>query len=281
MFLNLLKWMLIWIANIIPWLSWWTMAVILWIYKELTKSISNIITDSKNRKKYFLFLSIIWIWALIWIFIFSYIFSALIDSYEIYTNIFIIWIILWSIPYLYKNIPNNKLSISKILVFLIWLFSVLLLFYFWNWDLYSNSDTNWIIYNIKLFFSWFVAAASMIIPWFSWSMMLLILGEYENILSFVKDFVFDKLFIIWFWAIIWIILSARVIYYILNSSFASHFYYIIIAMVLASSFTLIPFKNIYNIYVYIILIIIFIIWFSISFYFPKILLNIKNKKSQQ
>lgn len=266
----ILKWMIIGIANIIPWLSWWTMAVILWVYEQLTRTIWNIFFNLKDFRKNSIFLIMIWFWIISWIIIFANTISYLIDNFSIQTQLFFTWLIIWSIPFLSKLSTwfNSK---SNFLLYLAWFIFVILFIFSWNYQWIENQINSNLFYNIKLFISWFIAAAAMIIPWFSWSMLLIIMWEYYNIIWFIKDFNLIKILILWIWVWIWIIVCAKIISHLLNK-YNRKFYNLIIWMITASIFSVIPYYEIINtdiinlIYWFLFL----ITWIIISYFFWKI-----------
>ncbi len=237
MIINFLKWILFWIANLIPGFSWATMAIILWIYEKIIKSISWL-TNIKEFKKSFLFLSIIWTWAILWVFLFATIFGFLLERQETQVQVVFMWIVLWSLPAIFENTRWEKIKIKNILLSIIAAILVVSLIISQNINFWINYSTLAIEY-IKLFFSWFIAAWAMIIPWFSGSLMLIILWEYQNILWYVSNFMIEKIIIVWLWAVIWILTLAKIISKILDKSKTS-FYYFIYWLIIASLISIFP-----------------------------------------
>ncbi len=267
-----LKWIIIWIANIIPGLSWWTMAVILWIYQKLTETIWNFFTDTKNIKNNTKLLWTIWLWSIFWIGIFVTTMDFLLENYLIFTQLFFAGLIIGSIPAL-LNYTNKKINIKKMTLLLGWFLIVFWFLYFFQTELLGGEVQEWLVYQIKIFFSGFLTAWSMIIPGFSWSMMLVIMWEYHNMILFLKKLVIDKILIATIWGLFWIVICARIISFLLKK-FNSYFYYFIIWMVIGSVYWVMPsIYEIINLQTIEILIvsIIFIIWltssYSLSSYF--------------
>lgn len=177
------------IANVMPGVSGGTLAIILGVYDKLTEAVGNFLfVPLKKKIEYAKFLLQIGIGIFIGIILFSNIVEYCFINYPKGTGIAFSLLIIPSIPFIVKGEEKNtKNIVSLILGMLFTLIFVIGNMYFGD----NNTTTNLVIdtkYLIKLFLCGCVAAGAMIIPGISGSLLLLMLGEYANILSFVNGF---------------------------------------------------------------------------------------------
>ena len=191
------KGMAIGIANAIPGVSGGTIAFVLGIYEKLTYSISSLpIALIKFRWKdvaeSLKILIPVFLGALISIFLFLNIINFSFANYPIPTKIFFVGLVLGSFPFVTKTV--EKYDFKVFLAFFLGAFIMAIFVYF---DINEpeinktigesvSSDFSF-IYGVKLFFCGIAAAIAMVIPGISGSLLLLILGEYENISYFVSN----------------------------------------------------------------------------------------------
>ena len=191
------KGMAIGIANAIPGVSGGTIAFVLGIYEKLTYSISSLpIALIKFRWKdvaeSLRILIPVFLGAIISIFLFLNIINFSFANYPIPTKIFFVGLVLGSFPFVTKTV--EKYDLKVFLAFFLGAFIMAIFVYF---DINepainktvgeSVSSEFSFIYGIKLFFCGIAAAIAMVIPGISGSLLLLILGEYENISYFVSN----------------------------------------------------------------------------------------------
>lgn len=193
MFKNILKGMGIGVANIIPGVSGGTLAVVFGIYDYLMEAVACFLTAPKEKKiEYIKFLVQIGIGAVIGILAFARVIEYLFANYPFYTKLAFIILILPSIPLIVKgeDYKNKKNIFSFILGFIfIMLFSYAIIKVSGGPQEFENVRTVFSMsYYIKLVFCGFIAIGAMIIPGISGSFLLLILGEYQNILSYINNF---------------------------------------------------------------------------------------------
>ena len=190
------KGIVIGVANIMPGVSGGTLAVILGVYDKLTEAIGNFLTVPLKKKiEYLKFLGIIGIGAGIGIGLFAKIIEFCFTNYPKSTASFFSLLIIPSIPYIVKG--EDKSNGKNRLFFILGaLFT--LVFVFLDYFLGGNSGGGELVktvtfgYCIKLFICGSLAAGAMIIPGISGSLLLLMIGEYYNILGFISGF-FDGL----------------------------------------------------------------------------------------
>ncbi|MGL6167530.1 MAG: DUF368 domain-containing protein, partial [Fusobacteriaceae bacterium] len=185
MLLLFLKGIIIGVANIMPGVSGGTLAVVLGIYDKLIGAIGNFITCSFKRKvEYLKFLTPIILGALTGILIFAKILQYLYINYPVPTGIGFMLLIIPSIPLIIKgqkfsNINTFSFFLGALLTLI---FIILGVKYGVKTDNFGSVGDFSINYGIKLLLSGVVAAGAMIIPGISGSLLLLMIGEYYNIL---------------------------------------------------------------------------------------------------
>lgn len=190
------KGLVIGIANIMPGVSGGTLAVIMGVYDKLTEAIGNFLTVPLKKKiEYAKFLGIIGVGAVVGIGLFAKIIEFCFTNYPKSTAGFFSLLIIPSIPYIVKgeDKSNNKNRLFFILGAIFTLIFVFLDYYFGgNEGSAELVKTISLGYCIKLFICGSLAAGAMIIPGISGSLLLLMIGEYYNILGFISGF-FDGL----------------------------------------------------------------------------------------
>lgn len=190
-FMDILKGILIGIANVIPGVSGGTMAVSLGIYDKLISSVSNLLTDWKTSLKNLLPLIL---GCAVGIVGFTYAIEYLLSSHTFVTCMAFVGLILGGLPVLSSSLKkelcksSSSIGISGILAFLI-LFSVAVFLPMMNADeevLRTFSVTPATL--ISLFAVGIIASATMVVPGVSGSLVMMILGYYYGIIETIKSF---------------------------------------------------------------------------------------------
>lgn len=218
-----LKSMLIGVANIIPGVSGGTVAVLLKVYDEILEKIGNFFEVSMKKKiEYFKYLFVFFIGAVVGILLFANIIKFSITNYPKLTSTIFSLLILPSIYYLLKDMDCKK--IKNIFSFFMGLLLMGIFIYF-NLK-YKTVDKNIVVstsglcfstaYLLKLFIYGILAAGTMIIPGISGSLLLLILGEYYNIISYVSDMNVRPLFFLGIGVVVGLIIFSKIISYLLK-----------------------------------------------------------------
>lgn len=182
---NVLKGMLIGIANIIPGVSGGTMAVSMGIYDRLIRCISHPFEDFKNNV---LFLIPIAIGMGLSIIASAFGIDYLFETFPLQTNLLFIGLILGSMPAIYGKVKGVTLRTGHILAAVLF-FAVVV-----GMAMLNGAGGSYVQIGVsfldivKLFFIGVIASATMVIPGVSGSMMLLILGYYNPILDTIKLF---------------------------------------------------------------------------------------------
>lgn len=185
--MDILKGIMIGVANIIPGVSGGTMAVSLGIYDKLLASISNLLSDWKNSVKTFL---PILIGMALGIVGFTYAIEYLLNDHTFVTCMAFVGLILGGLPSLVSLLKKepSSLRLDGILAFVI-MFSIAVFLPMLNAEeevLRTFSVTPMTMFS--LFLVGIVASATMVVPGVSGSMVMMILGYYYGIIETIKNF---------------------------------------------------------------------------------------------
>lgn len=191
--LDFLKGIIIGIANIMPGFSGGIMAVSFNVYDRIISAVSNFFSKPLKIIKD--------VWALALGGVLGIVLAILgisffLDKFPIPTVMLFIGLIVGSIPTIFEKVKAKKYSVSQIIAFfagIVFIVSVPL-FAKERVLLVQEIDLGLVI---TLFFLGIVAAATMVIPGVSGSLILLAFGYYIYIVALVKDFLkaiifFDK-----------------------------------------------------------------------------------------
>ena len=241
---QILQGMVVGIANIIPGVSGGTMMVAMGLYDKLIHAITHLKSEFKESLKLLL---PIFAGAGIAIVALSRLFEFLLETYPIPTNFAFCGLIAGSLPFIFKKVKGHKVTVGKIIPFLIF-FGVVIVMALLGETGGNSADVSFGLVNvIKLFGVGVIAAATMVVQGVSGSMMLMLLGYYDTILKTINDFVdalvkFDMgglttgvgvLAPFGIGVVIGIFLIAKLIEFIFSKA-EIHAYYGIIGLILAS-----------------------------------------------
>ena len=180
--------MVIGIANIIPGVSGGTMAVSMGVYDKLIHSVTHVIKEFKKSVKFLLPIVIGAGLALVGL---AKLITIGLEEFPIPTNLFFIGLIIGGMPAILKRLKdtNKKVSIGNYIAGLVF-FAVVVGFALIGEKEGGSADIAFNVINvIKLFFVGVIASATMVIPGVSGSMVLMLMGYYENILGCISKFV--------------------------------------------------------------------------------------------
>lgn len=183
---NLLKGMVMGIANIIPGVSGGTMAVSMGIYDKLIHSVTHLLKEFKESMKFlipiFLGIGI----ALVGL---SFIIEPAFANFPLQTNCLFIGLIVGGLPAVIKKVKGKGIKISYIFPFLVFFALVVGMAAIGEKE-GAAADLSFSLWSvIKLFVVGIIASATMVIPGVSGSMMLLLMGYYNPIVAAIKNFV--------------------------------------------------------------------------------------------
>ena len=183
---DILKGMVIGIANIIPGVSGGTMMVAMGIYDKLIHCITHLFSEFKKNV---LFLLPIAIGMLIAVIGGSFGIEYLFKHFPIQTSTLFIGLIIGGLPAIWKNVKGNSIKPGHIIAFLVF-FAVVVVMAVIGEREGNAADLTFNVVNVmKLFGVGVVAAATMVVPGVSGSMMLMLMGYYNPIISAINDFI--------------------------------------------------------------------------------------------
>ena len=236
--------MVVGIANIIPGVSGGTMMVAMGLYDKLIHAITHLKSEFRESLK---LLVPIFLGAAIAIVALSRLFEFLLTNYPIPTNFAFCGLIAGSLPFIFKKVKGHAVSVGKGVCFVIF-FAVVILMAVMGETSGNAADVSFGFINVvKLLVVGIIAAATMVIPGVSGSMMLMLLGYYDTILKTINKFMdaliaFDIQDILvqcgilipfGIGVILGIFLIAKLIEFIFSKA-EIHAYYAIIGLILAS-----------------------------------------------
>lgn len=183
---NIVKGMIIGIANIIPGVSGGTMAVSMGIYDKLIHALTHLHKEFKESLK--LIIPIL-IGAALAIVGLSFVIEFLFHNYPLETNFLFIGLIVGGLPAILKKVKGKKASVGNILALLAF-FALVVGFAIVGETEGSAADLSLNALNIvKLFGVGIIASATMVIPGVSGSMILLLIGYYNPIIETINSFI--------------------------------------------------------------------------------------------
>ena len=178
------------IANIIPGVSGGTLALILGIYEDFIGAISHFFS---NFKKNICFLAPIAIGILLAIASLSRVIDYSYKHYPIPTSLFFVGLVIGGIPMLYSKVKGKK-EVKQPSSYLIFLLTFALVIFmacssliFGEGLKVSLSNMGFVNY-LLLFLVGVIAAATMVIPGVSGSLVLMLLGYYYPVIAVIKEF---------------------------------------------------------------------------------------------
>lgn len=189
---DIIKGIFIGVANIIPGVSGGTMAVSMGVYDKIINSINSI---TKEFKKSFLTLLPLVIGMIGGIGVFSYIIPYSLSHYAFQTCMCFAGLIVGGIPQIIGNTSDalkkeeRKIGFTHVIAFIV-LAALAVIMAIANGN---NSGPSVITVDFKniviLVVIGIVAAATMIVPGVSGSLVLMILGYYSGIIGTIRDFI--------------------------------------------------------------------------------------------
>lgn len=177
------------IANIIPGVSGGTLAIILGIYEKFIGAISHFF---KNFKENFKFLLFVFIGIGLSLITMSNVIDYSYNNFPIPTTLFFVGLVIGGIPLLYNKV-KGKAEMKQVsswvifaITFMMVIFMALANKIFTDMSSVDFSNMNFTGY-ILVFVVGAVAAATMVIPGVSGSLVLMLLGYYYPIINLLKE----------------------------------------------------------------------------------------------
>lgn len=197
---DIIKGMLVGVANVIPGVSGGTMMVSMGIYEKIIGVVNNLF---KDLKKSILTLLPIGIGLVLGVAVFSFVIPFCLEEYPFPTCFCFIGLILGGVPSIIAPAKeslvreNKKLSAGHIIVFAA-LFALAVGMAAMNETETSSASFELSpVFMLILFIVGVVAAATMVIPGVSGSLVLMILGFYSGIMSSISGFISSALNFDW------------------------------------------------------------------------------------
>ena len=182
---DVLKGIVIGIANIIPGVSGGTMMVAMGIYDKLIHCITHLFSE---LKKNVLFLLPIVVGMGIALVGGSFTIEKMFEVIPFQTSLLFVGLVVGGLPAMWQNVKGKTIRLGHVISFVIF-FAVVTVMALMGETEGNAADLGFTLMNVlKLFFVGVVAAATMVIPGVSGSMMLLLMGYYNPILSTITGF---------------------------------------------------------------------------------------------
>ncbi|MBE5949669.1 MAG: DUF368 domain-containing protein [Lachnospiraceae bacterium] len=189
---NIIKGAIIGIANVIPGVSGGTMAVSLGIYERLIHVLTHI---RKEWKRNIGFLVAIVIGLAIGIIGFAQAVEFLLVNHALITALVFVGLVLGGIPLILKSLKDSltaeskKLGVSHMLVFVVFCALVVVMALLNGKEGADVAEQIGIFDMVILFLVGGVASAAMVIPGVSGSMLMMIFGYYDTIITTINRFI--------------------------------------------------------------------------------------------
>ena len=189
---DVVKGMLIGVANIIPGVSGGTMMVSMGVYEKIISVVNNLF---KDIKKSILTLLPLGIGMVLGVAVFSFIIPWCLEVYPFPTSFCFIGLILGGVPAIVKPAKESlhkegkSISVPHIIAF-VFFFALAV-----GMAAMNETQTNFASFDLNLgfiiaiFLVGVVSAATMVVPGVSGSLVLMILGFYEGIMSSISGFI--------------------------------------------------------------------------------------------
>lgn len=191
---SVLKGMVIGLANILPGVSGGTMAVSMGIYDKLIHCVTHLFKELKESILFLLPIGIGMVIAIIGsVFGIEYLF----DTFPVQTNLLFIGLILGGLPAIWGRIKGSKIHLGHIVTCILFFVMIVVLGLMGDGEGASADLSLNAVNIIKLFFVGIIASATMVIPGVSGSMILLLLGYYNPVLSTISTFLSDLVKLNW------------------------------------------------------------------------------------
>ena len=183
---NVLKGMVIGIANVIPGVSGGTMMVAMGIYDKLIHCITHLFSE---LKKNILFLAPIAVGMALAVVGSSFTIEKMFELFPFQTSLLFVGLVVGGLPAMWKNVKGKPIKLGHIITCVLFLALVVGMALLGETEGNAAELTFNLVNAIKLFFVGVIAAATMVIPGVSGSMVLLLIGYYNPILSAINAFI--------------------------------------------------------------------------------------------
>ncbi len=177
---------LIGVANIIPGVSGGTMALSMGIYEKIIHAINNLKKEFKQSLKT---LCPYVIGIALGVAILSFLIEFCLDKYQLPTLMAFVGLILGGLGPIIKKVENEKFKVTHLLSFLFFAGIIIIPTLIATERGVAREMTFGLVSIIVMMMMGVVSAASMVVPGISGSMILMMLGYYDTIISHITIFV--------------------------------------------------------------------------------------------
>lgn len=177
------------IANIIPGVSGGTLALILGIYERFIGAISHFFTNIKENIKFLIPIAIGMVLAIVSL---SRVIDYSYNHFPIPTSLFFVGLVLGGIPMLLSKVKGKK-EVKKLSSYIIAFCTFALVIFMATSELIFGEGLKISFSNMSmmgyllLFLVGVIAAATMVIPGVSGSLVLMLLGYYYPVIAVIKE----------------------------------------------------------------------------------------------
>lgn len=182
---DILKGVMIGIANAVPGVSGGTMMVSMGIYDKIIYAITHLFSEFKKSVKLLLPYLIGMVLGIVGL---AFVIKFLFANFEFQTKLAFVGLIVGGLPLLFGKIKGKKKGLPHIVVFLLFFAAIIAMQVFGG----EGKAVELVVSPgclIMLFIIGVIASATMVIPGVSGSMMLMILGYYSPIMGLVTELV--------------------------------------------------------------------------------------------
>lgn len=181
--INILKGMVVGLANIIPGVSGGTMMVSMGIYDKLIMLLTHFVKKFREAMKLLIPLAI---GMLLAIALLSKVITQMFESIPLQTTLLFIGMIIGGLPVIYNKVKGKKIGVAQVIAFAIFFVLVVGLSLIGEDDS-RTADVSFSVANVvKLFLAGALAAGTMVIPGVSGSMVMMIIGYYTVIIGTIS-----------------------------------------------------------------------------------------------
>lgn len=184
--INIFRGMVIGLANIIPGVSGGTMMVSMGIYDKLIMLLTHFIKKFKEAVKLLIPLAI---GMLLAIAVLSKVITKMFEQIPLQTTLLFIGLIIGGLPVIFKRVKGKKVGVPQVIAFAVFFVMVVGLAMMGEGESASADITLNFMNIVMLVFVGIIAAASMVIPGISGSMIMMILGYYTVIIGTISGFI--------------------------------------------------------------------------------------------
>lgn len=226
------------VANVIPGVSGGTMAVVFGVYEMMVEVLS---LNFKHLKQYIIPLLILFLGIVTGILGFAQVMGFLLENYANLTYTVFLGVIIGSFPLIAKLSHFKEFNVVNLLGFVITTILVSLMIIFQDRSLGDiNVEVLTFAKIIGLLIASSLSTITMIIPGVSGSMLLVMIGYYSAIFSYIiRGLVFPHLIIVVIGMIMGLILGSKLMSMLLKK-YSKFIYHVILGLIVGSTWSIVP-----------------------------------------